>query len=577
MAFNPFLSMNEPVAPAEMEELNPFITAGAEPITFDGGDNPFATSNPFSDFGGSGFEEPPVGDTVPVDFFGTAEPTGVGAKQFFEPTVDIFGSQPIKPTELELITTTADDFLVDDGVQQSMHPLPTETQNLILSVTGQMEFNSSHLLDRIPPTRTPSPVSVRDIHSPSPTPEPDFELDHEEPPQPPVVENAEATRAKPARPPPRPPVPPPVARLPPPRPAPPPVPQMPQRPPPPQQTTDEINLFDAPTPVVVKPTKEAILSLYSAPKKEEKQIDFLSDDIMDSMSTDSATDAPPMSTASELSAINTVTDTAAELFSEKKVSPISAEEVPVSTSEIMFPTSSSPQQPVAPMDCSEPATEVTLTPVNNTSPFADSGVEDFQALPEEFEKNPFESGEIDTVTCSAPGGNIFGVDTAELTPKNNVFGMDSDNFGTDFPTDVKPAQTNIFGTASSPFDDKSETDAFASGGDNIFGISQPANSSPFDDNHQTDAFDSTGGDSNIFGVSQPAASTDLGWGDASEAMVQDAFPGSHDTFPDSHDAFPDSHDAFPESQDAFDAFSAKFDSTSANKLNSSEYYSFLIF
>lgn len=50
-------------------------------------------------------------------------------------------------------------------------PPSKETQDLIMSVTGAMDATSSHLLDRIPPTRTPSPVSMRDLHSPSPTPE----------------------------------------------------------------------------------------------------------------------------------------------------------------------------------------------------------------------------------------------------------------------------------------------------------------------------------------------------------------------------------------------------------------------
>lgn len=575
MAFNPFLSMNEPAALVTTEELNPFMVTNAEPVTFDNADNPFATSNPFSDFGGGGFSEPSVGDTMPVDIFGGAEPTGVGAKQFtgFEAdaTVDFFGGHPIKPTELELLTTTADTFSNDDRVQQQpMRPLPTETQNLILSVTGQMEFNSSHMLDRIPLTRTPSPVSVRDIHSPSPTPEPELELEAQEEP-PPLVENADTTRDKPARPPPaRPPVPPPVARPPPPRPAPPPVPQMPQRPPPPQ-TTDEINLFEAPAPVVIKPTKEAILSLYSAPKKEQKQIDFLSDDIMDSITSDnSATDALSSSSVTELNmgTTGTVTGVTESIFDED-VAVTLTPEVPVTTADIMFPQhTGSPLQPVAPMDCSEPPTEATLTPINDNSPFADSALDDFQAHPDELEKNPFETGEIDSTTAyTSPGANIFGFDSADTTTTvNNMFGIDDEAFGAAPGLDATTTQTNIFGSTSSPFDDNTQTpgDAFATGGtENIFGVVQPVASSPFDD----DQGDTFGGGDNIFGTNQPVpiTSADLGWGDESEAMVQDAFP-------DVHDAFPDGHDSFPESQDAFDAFSAKFDSTSANHMNTSKYF-----
>ncbi|KAF9808921.1 hypothetical protein SFRURICE_000967 [Spodoptera frugiperda] len=232
MAYNPFLSMNEPSAPATTDVLNPFMIADAEPeaITCE---NPFATSNPFSDFG-SGYE-PPAGDTVPVDIFSGIEPTGIGAKHYEEfseqksTPLDIFTSSPVdqdrlvKPTELDLVAATLDHPFSNEEEDQSHHlparPLPPETQNLILTVTGQMEFTSSHLLDRIPPTRTPSPVSVRDIHSPSPTPEPEH-VDE------PLGDNFDINRNKPTRPPPA--RPPPATRPPPPRPQPP-------RPPPQQR------------------------------------------------------------------------------------------------------------------------------------------------------------------------------------------------------------------------------------------------------------------------------------------------------------------------------------------------------
>ncbi|KAH8310062.1 hypothetical protein KR067_009607, partial [Drosophila pandora] len=38
-------------------------------------------------------------------------------------------------------------------------------------VSSQLEETSSELLGRIPATRSPSPVSMRDLHSPSPTPD----------------------------------------------------------------------------------------------------------------------------------------------------------------------------------------------------------------------------------------------------------------------------------------------------------------------------------------------------------------------------------------------------------------------
>lgn len=53
-------------------------------------------------------------------------------------------------------------------------PPSKETQDLLMSVMGAMDATSSSLLDKIPPTRTPSPVSMRDLHSPSPTPDTTF-------------------------------------------------------------------------------------------------------------------------------------------------------------------------------------------------------------------------------------------------------------------------------------------------------------------------------------------------------------------------------------------------------------------
>lgn len=533
MAFNPFLSMNEPAAPVTTEVLNPFMSSEPEADEFGANDNPFVTSNPFSDFGGG--YEPPAGDTVPVDIFGGVEQTGAKHFNVFESdvTMDPFGSQPVKPTELDLITTTADEFssLDECNQQPPTRPLPPETQNLILSVTGQMEFTSSHLLDRIPPTRTPSPVSVRDIHSPSPTPEPETEL-----PEDSILEHVEAARpapvVKPARPPPA--RPPPVARPPPPRPAPPPVPQHPQRPPPPPMAENEINLFDAPAPAVVKPTKEAILSLYSAPKKE-KQIDFLSDDITEDMSTETVKETSVSSPKS------TAVTSDAELVYDK--SPTVASDTLAPQVEAMFsPSATIAKDTVAPMDCSEPPS-TNLTPaLSNTSPFAESMPDSFQPHePLEGEKNPFETvREEESNSFVNAGANIFGLESEDtaMTNNTNVFGVtESNSFGaTSVPAaETTSPQRNIFEDVSSGPFGNDNIDAFASGIEDAFATGMDA------------AFGDEGDDA--YGASQAVVSADPGWGDASEAMMQDAFP---------------------ESQDAFDAFSAKFDNTSANHMNTSK-------
>lgn len=497
MAYNPFLSMNEPAAPVTTEVLNPFMMSESETSNFTPGDNPFATSNPFSDFENS--YEPPVGDTVPVDIFVGAEPTGIGAKQFDETnTMDVFGNlsmdneRLVKPTELELVSTMVDCSYAEDeevkDAQLPSRPLPPETQNLILSVTGQMEFASSHLLDRIPPTRTPSPVSVRDIHSPSPTPEPDL-----------MEENSsivDGNRNKPARPPP--------AR--PPRPAPPPRPQ-----PPPvttQAVSDDINLFDAPAPTVVKPTKEAILSLYSAPKKEEKQIDFLSDDI------------PEMTMEAELKPVDTMfpgvtssspNESSNLLFNQ----PDSTMTVSMNESEAQnfaqeVQKTNIVDDTVAPMDCSEPSVEMNAASLS-ASPFADiTDDSSYQTLQgNEHEKNPFEfSNASEADTSAMKSEDVIMASNTEVVFDTN------ETFITTPQSTAHEPQMDVFGTMAK--------DTFAETQTNIFGT-EPEN----------------------IQIDQPASNTDLGW-NTNEAMVQDAFP---------------------ESQDAFDAFSAKFDSTGGNHMN----------
>ncbi|CAG9101248.1 unnamed protein product [Plutella xylostella] len=558
MAFNPFLSMGEPAAaaPVTPEALNPFMMGDADPGAFGGaedftGDNPFAASNPFSDFGGGAFE-PPAGDTVPVDIFGNGSPAPPAAAAgpfdgFMSAAaapMDIFGShepppRPPKPTELELVSTTADppEERGPPRPPPPARPLPPETQTLIHSVTGHMELTTSHLLDRIPPTRTPSPVSLRDIHSPSPTPEPDID---ELPPS----ETFDINCNKPQRPPPaRPPLPP-VARPPPPRPAPPPIPPpitKPQVPPPPQQhqAAEDINLFDAPVPVANKPTKEDIMSLYSAPKKEVKPVDFLSDDFMDDIPP--ATSEPQPSIApvqpssiftSSAEPVGTIIDhvtttTSGGVTSETSPTPLFSQNSPAEPSLVeTAPALAMDVDSVAPMDCTEPPTEV---PTAVTSPFAENDFETHKI--DEDMKNPFEdsSAGFDTANVAAAPetaapfqdnsadnfgstqpSNIFGV------PQDNAF-AESDGFGEEDDT-FDTMQTGGFGAQSSPF---AASNAFESSQTNFFGANT---------------------------ASQVPAST-ADWGATPEPMAHDARP-------------------FPESQDAFDAFSAKFDNTTANHVSS---------
>lgn len=225
---NPFLMMEEEFAAAPPPTSNPFLMdssgfpeAGDMPMT----DNPFFGfsneappvtngTNPFAfDFGG-----PPVVTSAPttnVDtFFSVSnEPSNIfGINEVQAPqqpvvndlmsaeTNDMLGNgqcligDPVpvvqKPDVLHLdqVNTVkkAEDaahaYSSDEEMAKMLPRRPPpparpgappckETQDLLMSVMGAMDATSSHLLDRIPPTRTPSPVSMRDLHSPSPTPD----------------------------------------------------------------------------------------------------------------------------------------------------------------------------------------------------------------------------------------------------------------------------------------------------------------------------------------------------------------------------------------------------------------------
>lgn len=152
-ASNPFLQASNTEA-EEFEEPteNPFLAQASNPFAFDNNDDseqlvepaPITTQEPVR----------PV-DTA-MSFFGTTitEDDENDAQTFVEPTANAFA---------------------DDSEAKKVPPSrptpPQTTQDLIFSVTDQLDQTSSHLLDRIPVTRTPSPVSMRDLHTPSPTPE----------------------------------------------------------------------------------------------------------------------------------------------------------------------------------------------------------------------------------------------------------------------------------------------------------------------------------------------------------------------------------------------------------------------
>ncbi|CAH2011654.1 unnamed protein product [Acanthoscelides obtectus] len=264
------------------------------------------------------------------------------------PTIDLFSdekndvmfnSMPQKPVNLDLTNTSQSNSLPPrPAAPPPRPPLANETRALLAQVTGTMDATSTSLLDKIPPTRTPSPVSMRDLHSPSPTPDilgadlqegapMDASIGNQEEgdlvsfsqdtcdinqnPQSTatsaaVTSSQEATTtskpaAKPPRPtPPRPPKPQPPKVKPPVPEEPPKVAASPAVAPAPiaaPANDDDFDLFGTSNARPPKPvTKDDILNLYNAPKQHQQQ-DLLSDPVeVYSMSAPATSPVPPITT-----------------------------------------------------------------------------------------------------------------------------------------------------------------------------------------------------------------------------------------------------------------------------------------
>nr|XP_023017631.1 protein stoned-B [Leptinotarsa decemlineata] len=344
MAANPFLFNEEPFASPGSAGSNPFLMdddPGLDHVGFN--DNPFMSqtattisTNPFSfdpmDLEPAEAEVPTIQNTNNTDPFGDIEPSST--VPFSEPITtqpiirEVFTkadfSQPQKPSELDLKYSHQP---VTNGPPRPPPPRPPpskETQDLLMSVMGAMDATSSSLLNKIPPTRSPSPVSMRDLHSPSPTPEPSFGdlLDvTDKVPEPvysvtsdlfslgqdncdinqnPSVGQETIVQAKPPRPsppvrPPKPPLPAMFKNTP--KDAPQSVPvQKPDEPK--HETVEEIDFFGMETPPQKKEVTNAdILNLYNVPKQEPAKTDLLFDlmepDIIMQTHSDMTTPAIP--------------------------------------------------------------------------------------------------------------------------------------------------------------------------------------------------------------------------------------------------------------------------------------------
>lgn len=393
---NPFLMTDEDISPKTDAASNPFLIqesqdAGDDFVT----ENPFMVqaNNPFAAFedGSDDIATAAIGDDLsfyPTSTAGNTVTTANmfldshegeitcntttsttasshidSAMSFFGTTItdmdDIEESSNNKPAILNInkdILSTYDDNMAyssedeltkDKQYGPPARPVPPSktTQDLISSVADHLDQTSSHLLGRIPATRTPSPVSMRDLHSPSPTPDFGDLLDVSDVPNNDFInqlgETAEVhtdfmdmssamsndnpfmtpdpapVKAEPQRPPPPRPTPP--RPTPPRRPSPPQVPvaavaaptntvhQLPPRPAPIQQEPDLFDMFGSDIPA--KPAKppppksnQDILSLFSAPTTSTAPIppsntDLLCGDILSMDDEPSMSDLPIMSSA----------------------------------------------------------------------------------------------------------------------------------------------------------------------------------------------------------------------------------------------------------------------------------------
>lgn len=339
-SFNPFLSNTMDFSTSQVE--NPFMSTLNNAASAN--TNPFAftadTSNVASDFFSSPAPEvgKPQGTSQTLDnIFATPAPnstTNGAANDFFgsfvehaqppPPPAPTYSSARSSIDHTSFVNENVNLFGVDPlefsssregsgtntpkGAPPRRPPPPRpgmppskETKDLILSVTGAMEATSSHLLDRLQATRTPSPTPMRDLNSPSPTPDMfgDFlgvddvhnepqqpgvqeenllvDMDNFEPPTttvpsahmvpiapvptsvPPVVPVAPTAHPTPVPPAPGPPPKPPPPKLPPERPKPPPIIQQTQPVQPVHQNIIDFNEPVPPQPEVVT-VKEAISS-----------------------------------------------------------------------------------------------------------------------------------------------------------------------------------------------------------------------------------------------------------------------------------------------------------------------------
>lgn len=183
---NPFLFMEEETANVGGGFENPFLVEDDDVGEY-GSENPFSASNPFA-FNEANEDTQFAAATDSVSEAGAnlflVEDDAV--EQEVDATMSFFGTtinehdglQYQKPSELNVINQHVifDDsqtYLSEEESKIKKPPRPNPpsqvTQQLITNLTDHLDQTSTNLLGKLPVTRSPSPVSMRDLHSPSPT------------------------------------------------------------------------------------------------------------------------------------------------------------------------------------------------------------------------------------------------------------------------------------------------------------------------------------------------------------------------------------------------------------------------
>lgn len=190
---NPFLTMEfeSSVATTATNDAfsNPFLVEDDddEPADFTA-DNPFSSSNPFAFADESSNMTTSTATDTHASEAGAnlflveddnEEPEVDATMSFFGTTINEHdGLQYQKPSDLNVSNhheETINSYLSEDETKTNKPPRPNPpsqvTQQLITNLTDHLDATSTNLLGKLPVTRSPSPVSMRDLHSPSPTPD----------------------------------------------------------------------------------------------------------------------------------------------------------------------------------------------------------------------------------------------------------------------------------------------------------------------------------------------------------------------------------------------------------------------